>query len=114
MIKEIQENTGESVRTMAKGKELVAEGVSLATRASQALESIVAASDKGAAMVDLIATAAEEQASVAYEVSSGVERMAELSKSADGDSSTVGAAATDLSRIADDLNRKASWFGGQG
>ena len=110
MVKEIQGDTDSSIRTMAAGKELVNRGVEQAQRARAALESIVAASDSGAAMVVQIATAAEEQSAVVHEVSAGVERMADLTKVADQDSEHVSAEARELSRIAGELGHKAQWF----
>jgi methyl-accepting chemotaxis protein len=110
MIKTIQAETENSIRTMNTGRQLVDNGVEKARQAQTALESIVTASDSGAAMVETIATASEEQSCVIQEVSSGVERMAELTKAAESDSSHVSAEAAELSRIAEDLNRKAAWF----
>ncbi len=110
MVKEIQEDTGSSIRTMASGKVLVDNGVEQAQRARGALESIVAASNSGAAMVVQIATAAEEQSVVVSEISSGVEHMADLTKVADQDSEHISAEARELSRIAEELGHKAEWF----
>ena len=110
MIKTIQEDTANSIRTMNTGRQLVNKGVERVQHAQSALESIVTASDSGAAMVETIATASEEQSAVIQEVSSGVERMAELTKSAEEDSRHISAEAEELSRIAEDLSRKAAWF----
>ena len=110
MVKEIQQDSDSSIRTMAAGKELVNKGVEQAQRARGALESIVAASDSGAAMVVQIATASEEQSAVVQEVAAGVERMANLTKVADQDSEHVSAEARELSRIAGELGHKAEWF----
>ena len=110
MIDKIQGDTDRSVKTMAAGKMLVAQGVELALEASKALESIVIVSDKGAEMVELIATASEQQTNVAHQVSAGVDRMAELSKAADADSGNVSSEAMGLAGIAEDINRKVAWF----
>lgn len=114
MIDKIQGDTDVSVKTMATGKLLVAEGVELAHEASKALETIVTVSDKGAEMVELIATASEQQTNVAHQVSAGVDRMADLSKAADADSGNVSSEAQALAGIAEDINRKVSWFQLQG
>lgn len=110
MIKEIQTETNSSIHTMGNGKALVDKGVELARRAQAALETIVSASDSGAAMVVTIATASEEQAAVVQDISSGVERMTELTKIADADSELVISEARDLAAIAEDLSNKAEWF----
>lgn len=110
MIKTIQDETANSIRTMETGRQLVSSGVEKAQHAQAALESIVTASDSGAAMVETIATASEEQSCVIQEVSSGVERMAELTKAAEDESRQVSSEAEELSRIADDLSKKAAWF----
>lgn len=110
MIKAIQLDTENSIRTMNNGRQLVDKGVEQARHAQTALESIVAASDSGAIMVETIATASEEQSSVIQLVSSGVERMAQLTRVAETDSKDISAEAGELSRIAEDLSRKAAWF----
>jgi methyl-accepting chemotaxis protein len=110
MVKEIQQGTNRSVATMHEGKQLMMEEMELTTRAREALEAIVAASDKGAAMVRLIAGASEQQAVVATQVTSGVDRIAQLSKAADADSTTISTSAKELDRIATELDRKAQWF----
>lgn len=110
MIGRIQLDTANSIRNMNNGRELVVSGVDRARHAQSALESIVAASNSGAAMVESIATASEEQSAVIQEVSSGVDHMAELTKAAEDDSRHISSEAAELSRIARDLERKASWF----
>jgi len=110
MIKTIQSETANSIRTMNHGRQLVGRGVERAQNAQSALESIVTASDSGAVMVESIATASEEQSAVIRDVAAGVERMAELTRGAADDSRHISAEAGDLSRIAEDLGRKAAWF----
>jgi methyl-accepting chemotaxis protein len=110
MIKSIQSDTANSIRTMNNGRQLVDRGVERVQSAQSALESIVTASDSGAAMVESIAAASGEQSTVILEVSSGVERMAELTRAAEEDSRHISTEAEELSRIAEDLSRKAAWF----
>jgi methyl-accepting chemotaxis protein len=110
VISQFQRDTDLCIVTMKRGEAEVDKGVTLATNAGHSLEEIVLAADQGASMVNLIATASEEQAAVAMEVSMGVERMAELSSHAEAASSQVNEAALELDRIARELGDKAAWF----
>jgi len=110
MVAQIQASTQKSVRAMEKGTAKVEEGMLRATEANLALESIVGASDKGVAMVQTIATAAEEQSAVAAEVSTSMEHIATITRSAEMSTGEITRAAEELNRLAADLNRMAGWF----
>jgi methyl-accepting chemotaxis protein len=112
MVKEIQGQTRQSVASMDSGTRRVAEGVSLAGEASQALESIVLASGQGADMVTRIATAAEQQSATAAEVSTSMEFIETITNSAELSTAEINRAAQELARLADELNGMAAWFKG--
>ena len=112
MVREIQEQTQQSVAAMEGGTIRVEEGVALASEASNALESIVSASGQGADMVTRIATAAEEQSATAGEVSSSMEQIEEITRSTETSTSEINRAAQELARLAEELNGMAAWFKG--
>ena len=110
MIRLIQANTESSVKAMQKGQVKVEEGMSLASQAGGALESIVEASGTSVDMVQTIATAAEEQSAVASEVSANMENIASISRKAESATEEITKAAEQLNSLAAELNQKAAWF----
>ncbi len=112
MVREIQAQTQQSVKSMEGGTHRVEEGVSLAGEASRALESIVEASGQGADMVTRIATAAEQQSATAAEVSTSMEQIEQITRSTETATGEINRAAQELARLADELNGMAAWFRG--
>ena len=110
MVREIQTQTNKSVYSMESGTLRVEEGVVLAGEASQALESIVEASSLGADMVTRIATASEQQSATASEVSTSMEQIEAITRSAEAATGEVSRAARELAGLADELNTMAAWF----
>lgn len=110
MVHEIQAGMSRSVSAMESGNVKVEEGVRKADEARQSLEAIVEASNRGADMVERIATAAEEQSATAQQVSSSVESIAEITRRNEADTTEVMRSAEELKRIADELARMAQWF----
>jgi methyl-accepting chemotaxis protein len=112
MVREIQAQTQQSVKSMEGGTHRVEEGVSLAGEASRALESIVEASGQGADMVTRIATASEQQSATASEVSTSMEQIEQITRSTETATGEINRAAQELARLADELNGMAAWFKG--
>ncbi|CAG0975730.1 Methyl-accepting chemotaxis protein McpQ [Geobacteraceae bacterium] len=110
MVREIQSGMSRSVSAMEAGNTKVEEGVRKADEARQSLEAIVEASNRGADMVERIATAAEEQSATAQQVSSSVENIAEITRRNEADTTEVMRSSEELKRIADELARMAEWF----
>jgi methyl-accepting chemotaxis protein len=110
MVKEIQSQTRQSVASMESGKRRVEEGVTLASEASRSLEIIVQASGQGADLVTRIATAAEEQSATAAQVSTSMEYIETITRSAEMSTQEINRAAQELARLADDLYAMAAWF----
>lgn len=110
MVHEIQAGMSRSVSAMESGNAKVEEGVRKADEARQSLEAIVEASNRGADMVERIATASEEQSATAHQVSSSVESIAEITRRNEADTTEVMRSAEELKRIADELARMAQWF----
>ncbi len=110
MIKKIQKDTEISVKSMGDGKEKVEEGVKLAEEAKVSLDKILSASERGFDMVQMIATATEEQSAAIDEVSSSMENVSEISKSSQMSVSQINTATEDLASLANELRELVSWF----
>lgn len=98
MIKKIQQDTQDAVRSMEQGTTEVDEGIKLADAAGNSLRGIVTMSQTVTDMVAQIATASELQATASEQIS----------KSVDGISSVARETATgiqQIARTAEDLNR---------
>jgi len=110
MIKKIQKDTAVSVESMEDGRKKAEEGVKLAQKARESLDRIVQANDRCLDMVQMIATATEEQSSAIEEVSTTMENIAEVSKASQQAISQINTATDDLARIAADLKDMVGWF----
>ena len=110
MITEIQSVTSKSVVAMEIGNSSVAEGVKLAGEARQSLDDIVHASGRGAEMVGRIATATEEQSTTAQQVTASMVNIAEITNKTEQSMGDINRSSEELSRIAAELSKMASWF----
>ncbi|MEK8088848.1 methyl-accepting chemotaxis protein [Thermithiobacillus plumbiphilus] len=80
MIQAIQNETREAVAAMESGSSKVEHGARSAREAGQSLDRIRSAADIVTDQVSAVATAAEEQSSVAAEISNNIERIAHASE----------------------------------
>jgi methyl-accepting chemotaxis protein len=110
MIKKIQTETERSVSSMNIGVSKVQDGVKLAEEAKEALNAIVAASEKAVDMVQLIAVAAEQQSAAAEEVSQSMENVSTITKRSSDANLQLNRAAADLSGLASEMQKIISWF----
>lgn len=110
MIRAIQADTGKSVAAMELGSSSVAEGVQLAGEARESLEAIVGASARGVEMVERIATATEEQSATTQQVNASMISIADITRDTERSMGDINQASEELSRLADELSRMASWF----
>ncbi len=110
MIRGIQEDTSKSVQSMKAGTEEVEAGVKLAGKAGESLQKIVSSVEHVTDMVQMIATAAEEQSSTGIAISSNVESLAHLTQqSADSTQQTADALQM-LNELAQKLNQLTEGF----
>ncbi len=110
MINKIQKDIDVSVKSIDEGKAQVEEGVNLSGKAKESLEKIVATSDKCLDMVQMIATATEEQSSAIEEVSSTMENISEGSKASQQSVSQINASTGSLAKLAADLQKIVGQF----
>ncbi len=110
MIQTIQDGTDTAVKSMETGTGEVNTGRELAGKAGQSLAEIVEMSQKVMTMVEMIATASEEQSVAAGEIAKNVEGFSGTIKETASEVSVTAQAAGDLNRLADDLNKIVGRF----
>lgn len=110
MIKTIQEETKRAVDAMESGTKNVEEGVSSATKAGEALQDIIHASEQVGEMIVHIATAATEQSSATEQVNSNMEQIAKLVQESAIGAQQSAKACADLSNLALDMQALVGRF----
>jgi methyl-accepting chemotaxis protein len=110
MIKKIQRETELSVKSMMQNKEEAEEGVTMANHAKESLDKIVHASETCLQMVHSIAAATEEQSSAIEQVSSTMEKVANVFGSSRDSVTQINTSTNELARIAGELRDLVSWF----
>jgi methyl-accepting chemotaxis protein len=80
LIRAVQEEVGNALKTMANGSKLVEDGVSLSHEAGKALNNILESSSKASGMGKEIANATREQAKGSETVTHSVDRLQEMTK----------------------------------
>ncbi|MCG9682614.1 methyl-accepting chemotaxis protein [Vibrio sp. Isolate23] len=78
LISSIQNETRQAVSRMSEGTQLVAEGVTLSNSAGDALTQIVSRAQDVNQMIDMIATAGNEQATAAQEISRDINAISQI------------------------------------
>jgi len=76
MIKDMQDRTSQAITSMKNEVKAVEEGVELATGAGESLSEIVAKVETVSSMIELIATASEQQNAATEQISSDIEDVA--------------------------------------
>ena len=84
LIRSVQEEVGNALKTMANGSKLVEDGVSLSHEAGKALNNILESSSKASGMGKEIANATREQAKGSETVTHSVDRLQEMVKQING------------------------------
>ncbi len=110
MIKTIQQETGDAMHSIAEGGKKVGESVKRAGQAERSLEEIVKASQQSLDMVQLIATATEQQSAATEEVSATMEHIASVSRTSEANIAQINCSSADLAKLALELNGLLSWF----
>ena len=110
MIRKIQTDTSEAVRSMSDGAERVTRGSDLADRAGMSLRDIVQTSQKVTDMVAQIAAANEEQSAASEQISKNVETISMVTgQNAEG-TTQIAKAAEDLNRLTENLRSLVGTF----
>ncbi|WP_044871578.1 methyl-accepting chemotaxis protein [Pseudomonas sp. LFM046] len=110
MIQRLQEGAQQAVSVMSHSRSQAESGARQADDAGHALESITHANRVISDMAVQIASAAEEQAAVAHDISQRIELIRDLASSNAEGSDQVSHATLGLARLAEDLNAQVSHF----
>jgi methyl-accepting chemotaxis protein len=110
MVKKIQSDTEQAVVSMTTGKSEVETGVKLVEEAKKALEHIVETSKQDVDRVRQIATASEEQSTVAEEVSRNMETILSITTQTSQATDSIAASADNLDRLSHGLQEQVGWF----
>jgi methyl-accepting chemotaxis protein len=110
MIKGIQSETQEAVKSMDAGIAEVDQGRDLADRAGNSLSEIVAMSQRVMDMIQQIATATEEQSAAAEQISKNVENVSSIARESATGAEQSAAAAEQLNRQAESLQQIVAQF----
>ncbi len=110
MIKGIQNETSEAVRSMESGITEVDSGRQLADKAGSSLSEIVNMSQRVMDMIQQIATATEEQSTAAEQISKNIEHIASVTKETATGAEQSAAAAEQLNRQAENMKQMVQKF----
>ena len=110
MIERLQEGARQAVAAMSRGQEKTAEAVETAHFADTALQAITTAVATIAQMNTQIATAAEEQSSVAEDINENITGISTLAVDAAQSAEHTAASSQELEAVAEELDRTISVF----
>lgn len=110
MIKSIQTETLDAVNSMKRGTQEVEEGMKLADKAGEALEKIVAETQRSVDMINQIAAASEEQSATSEQISRNIESISTVSNESAAGVSQIARSADDLNRQTENLRNLVSQF----
>jgi methyl-accepting chemotaxis protein len=110
MVKGIQDETTEAVRSMELGISEVDKGRAMADQAGNSLEEIVRVSQQVMDMIQQIATAAEEQSTASEEITKNIEQIAVVTRETAKGTEQSAAATEQLNRQAEGIQKLISAF----
>ena len=110
MIKGIQTQTEEAVKSMESGIQEVDKGRELADKAGSSLNEIVTMSQQVQDMIQQIATASEEQSSAAEQISKNVENVSSIARESATGAQQSATAAEELNRQAEAMRQMVAKF----
>jgi methyl-accepting chemotaxis protein len=110
MIKQIQHDTVDAVKSMDQGTQEVDSGIAMADRAGASLKEIVEVSQKVTDMVAQIAAASEEQSSASEQISKNVEAISTVTSETANGTQQIAHAAEDLNRLTEQLHQLIGRF----
>ena len=110
MIKGIQRDTSDAVKSMEEGTVEVDNGRQLADRAGDSLNEILNMNQRVMGMIQQIASAAEEQSTAAEQISKNVEQIAAVSKQTATGSEQSARESARLNQQAEELDKLVKEF----
>src|SRR5437868_8758124 len=110
LVKSIQGDTYEAVVAMEDSTQEVVKGSQLADEAGRSLNSIYSAVERQAQMIEGIARAANEQATVSEAVAVAMGQISEITRQTDAGTQEAAASVSYLAELADQLRASVSTF----
>jgi len=110
MIKQIQKVTGGVILSIQQGADEVEKGKELAAKSGASMEDVVNSTDKVVDIVNQVATASEEQASVSEHISKNIESISEVTHQSAAGVQQIAKASEDLNRLTENLQGLISRF----
>ncbi len=110
MIRTIQSETERAVISMRSGQEETVKGKTLAEKAGNSLTEIMASSNQVMGEVDQVATASEEQAATAGEISKNIEAINQVTQESASGVQQIASATGDLSQLTENLQTLIDQF----
>ncbi|NRF15058.1 methyl-accepting chemotaxis protein [Vibrio coralliilyticus] len=110
LISSIQNETRQAVERMSEGTHLVAEGVTLSNSAGDALTQIVSRAQDVNQMIDMIATAGNEQATAAQEMSRDINTISQIADNSVRTTQDGAQAVSQLYRKVEELEQVVARF----
>ncbi|KJY79460.1 chemotaxis protein [Vibrio coralliilyticus] len=110
LISSIQNETRQAVERMSEGTHLVAEGVTLSNSAGDALTQIVSRAQDVNQMIDMIATAGNEQATAAQEMSRDINTISQIADNSVRSTQDGAQAVSQLYRKVEELEQVVARF----
>ncbi len=110
MIKRIQVETGDVVKSIEEGNVEVEKGKESVDKARQALQEIISGANEVVDIVSQVAAASEEQSSAAEQISKNIEAISKVSQESAVGTQQISKAADDLSKLTLNLQNLISQF----
>jgi methyl-accepting chemotaxis protein len=110
MIERLQEGARHAVEAMIRSEGKTVEGVSMAARAGDALDTITQSVGTIADMTTQIASAVEEQRTVAEDINLNISQIAQLSEQNAASATQTASASRELAQLADELSGMVAVF----
>lgn len=110
LIKTIQANTGNAVKSMEVAKTVVSEGMHMTKKTGTALEEIVRMTNEVTDMTTQIAAASEQQSSASEQISKNIEAISAVTQQTATGTQQIARAAEDLNRLTENLQGLVSKF----
>ncbi len=104
MIRNIQKETQDAVKSMESGTREVTEGIELARQAGEALDKIEQSAQKVGEFVEMISVSSEEQYSAISQIAKNIDSITSVVKESSNGIQEIARSAAELSRLTEYLN----------